>query len=176
MLVMTPSDENECRQMLYTAFRFDGPAAVRYPRGTGPGTAIEQEMRALPVGKGEIRRSGAKVAMLAFGTMLAPTLLAAADLDATVANMRFVKPLDRETIRAAAGSHELLVTIEENAVIGGAGSEVARAIEEMGLAVRLLRIGLPDRFIDHGDQQQLLAKLSMDSAGIVARVKATIGG
>jgi 1-deoxy-D-xylulose-5-phosphate synthase len=116
------------------------------------------------------------VALLAFGTLLGPALQAGDELDATVINMRFVKPLDRETIRAVAGSHELLVTIEENAVIGGAGSEVARAIEEMGLAVRLLRIGLPDRFIDHGDQQQLLAKLSMDSAGIVARVKATIGG
>jgi 1-deoxy-D-xylulose-5-phosphate synthase len=175
MTIMVPADENECRQMLYTAFRMDTPTAVRYPRG-GTGIAPDQEMRALPVGRSERRRAGRRVALLAFGTLLGPALQAGDELDATVINMRFVKPLDRETIRAVAGSHELLVTIEENAVIGGAGSEVARAIEEMGLAVRLLRIGLPDRFIDHGDQQQLLAKLSMDSAGIVARVKATIGG
>jgi 1-deoxy-D-xylulose-5-phosphate synthase len=171
MLVMTPSDENECRQMLYTAFRFDGPAAVRYPRGTGPGTAIEQEMRALPVGKGEIRRSGAKVAMLAFGTMLAPTLLAAADLDATVANMRFVKPLDRELVRELARNHELLVSIEENSIIGGAGAEVARCLEDLGPSVRLLRLGLPDRFIDHGDSNILLGQLGLDGPGIAARVR-----
>ena len=176
MTVMVPADENECRQMLYTAFRMDTPAAVRYPRGGSTGIAPDQEMRALPLGRAELRRRGGRVALLAFGTLLGPALQAGEALDATVLNMRFVKPLDRDAIREAAAGHELLVTIEENAVIGGAGSEVARALEEMGLAARLLRIGLPDRFVDHGDQQQLLAQLAMDSAGIVSRVKATIDG
>jgi len=176
MTVMVPADENECRQMLYTAFRMDTPAAVRYPRGGSTGIAPDQEMRALPLGRAELRRRGGRVALLAFGTLLGPALQAGEALDATVLNMRFVKPLDRDAIREAAAGHELLVTIEENAVIGGAGSEVARALEEMGLAARLLRIGLPDRFVDHGDQQQLLAQLAMDSAGIVSRVEATIGG
>ncbi len=171
MVVMAPSDENECRQMLYTAFRCDGPAAVRYPRGTGTGVAIEQEMRALPIGKGEIRRRGAKIALLAFGTMLAPALQAAEELEATVANMRFVKPVDRELVRELALNHELLVCIEENAIIGGAGAEVARCLEELGLRVRLHRLGLPDRFIDHGDSNILLSQLGLDGPGIAARVR-----
>ncbi|MBI3140966.1 MAG: 1-deoxy-D-xylulose-5-phosphate synthase [Rhodocyclales bacterium] len=174
MVVMAPADENECRQMLYTAFRTDAPTAVRYPRGHGPGTVPEKEMRALPVGKGEIRRSGTKVALLAFGSMLAPALAAGEELGATVANMRFVKPLDRELVRDLALGHDLLVTLEENAVIGGAGAEVARALEEQGLEVRLLRLGLPDRFIDHGDTALLLAQTGLDAKGIAEKVKQAI--
>ncbi len=151
MVVMTPSDENECRKMLTTALSIDGPSAVRYPRGSGPGAAIEPALETLPVGRGELRRHGKQVALLAFGAMLAPALKAAETLDATVANMRFVKPLDMDLIRQLAADHTLLVSIEENALIGGAGAEVARALEECGLRTPLLRLGLPDKFIDHGD-------------------------
>ncbi|MFZ5512021.1 MAG: 1-deoxy-D-xylulose-5-phosphate synthase [Pseudomonadota bacterium] len=172
--VMAPADENECRQMLYTAFQLDAPTAVRYPRGTGPGVTPSKEMQALPVGKGEVRRRGRKVALLAFGAMLASALEAGEELDATVANMRFVKPLDRELIADLAATHEFLVSIEENAVIGGAGSEVARALEELAPGKRLLRLGLPDHFVDHGDTALLLAELGLDRAGIVARVRQAI--
>ena len=174
MTVMVPADENECRQMLYTAFQLDGPAAVRYPRGNGPGVAPEAAMKALAVGTAEVRREGKRVALLAFGTLLAPALQAGEELDATVVNMRFVKPLDVALVRDLAATHELLVTIEENAVIGGAGSEVARALQEGGSATRVLQLGLPDRFIDHGDQGRLLAQIGLDKDGIVARVQATI--
>jgi len=174
MVVMTPSDEAECRRMLTTAFHHDGPAAVRYPRGSGPGTPIVEELDTLPIGKGEIRRQGRKVALLAFGAMLTPALAAAEALDATVANMRFVKPLDAELVAELAASHELLVSIEENSLIGGAGSEVARALEAAGLTTRLLRLGLPDQFIDHGDSALLLAEAGLDAAGIERRVKAQL--
>jgi 1-deoxy-D-xylulose-5-phosphate synthase len=172
--VMAPADENECRQMLYTAFQLDAPTAVRYPRGTGPGVTPSREMQALPVGKGEVRRRGRKVALLAFGAMLAPALEAGEELDATVANMRFIKPLDRQLVAELAATHELLVSIEENAVIGGAGSEVARVLEELALEKRLLRLGLPDHFVDHGDTAMLLAELGLDRAGIVAQVRQAI--
>jgi 1-deoxy-D-xylulose-5-phosphate synthase len=172
MVVMTPSDENECRKMLSTAYRIDGPSAVRYPRGSGPGVAVEKELTGLPLGKGEIRRRGRKIALLAFGSMLTPALAAAEALDATVANMRFVKPIDRQLIIELAGEHSVLVSVEENAVIGGAGSEVARVLEEIGSTVKFLRLGLPDRFIDHGDQAILLAELGLDRDGIVRSVRA----
>jgi len=172
MVVMAPSDENECRRMLTTAFRRDGPSAVRYPRGSGTGTPVENSLTDLPIGKGEIRRRGQKVALLAFGSMLAPALAAAEELDATVADMRFVKPIDRELIIGLAREHSLLIGIEENALIGGAGSEVARALEEAGIPTPLLRLGLPDRFIDHGDQALLLAELGLDRDGIVRSVRA----
>jgi 1-deoxy-D-xylulose-5-phosphate synthase len=174
MTVMAPADENECRQMLYTAFQLDSPAAVRYPRGSGPGVAPQKDMEALAVGKAQMRRRGKRIALLAFGTLLAPALQAGEELDATVVNMRFVKPLDGEMVGELAQSHELLVTIEENTVIGGAGAEVARCLEERGFVKRLLRLGLPDRFVDHGDQAQLLAQVGLDQAGIVARVKAAV--
>jgi len=174
LVVMTPSDENECRKMLSTALTIDGPSAVRYPRGSGPGTAMEPGLGALPVGKGEVRRQGRRVAILAFGAMLAPALKAAESLDATVANMRFVKPLDTELVQQLAASHELLVTIEENTLIGGAGAEVARALEMAGLRTSLLRLGLPDRFIDHGDSALLLAEVGLDDAGIVRSVTARL--
>ncbi|MBI4741663.1 MAG: 1-deoxy-D-xylulose-5-phosphate synthase [Betaproteobacteria bacterium] len=172
MVVMAPSDENECRRMLTTAFRRDGPSAVRYPRGSGTGTPVENSLTDLPIGKGEIRRRGQKVALLAFGSMLAPALAAAEELDATVADMRFVKPIDRELIVGLAREHSLLVSIEENALVGGAGSEVARVLEEAGILTPLLRLGLPDRFIDHGDQALLLAGLGLDRDGIVRSVRA----
>ena len=171
MVVMTPSDEDECRKMLTTAYRLDGPAAVRYPRGTGPGTVIDRELVGLPVGKGEIRRRGHSVALLAFGSMLTPALAAAEELDATVANMRFVKPIDRELIMALAAEHSLLISVEENALIGGAGAEVARVLEDTGNPVRLLRLGIPDRFIEHGDQALLLAEIGLDRDGIVRAVR-----
>src|SRR5512139_3222693 len=176
MVVMAPSDENECRQMLYTAYTLDGPAAVRYPRGTGMGVDVEREMRALPVGKGEVRRTGRNVAILAVGSMLRTALDAADTIDATVANLRFVKPLDEELVLELARTHGLLVTIEENAVMGGAGSAVAEALEARGIAVPILQLGLPDRFVDHGDQNQLLASIGLDKAGVVAAIRARLPG
>jgi len=174
LTVLAPADENECRQMLYTAFTLDGPAAVRYPRGSGPGVAPVKAMQALPLGRGELRREGRRIALLAFGAMLRPALEAAAELDATVANMRFVKPLDRELVRRLAETHELLVTIEEHAVMGGAGGAVCEVLADMGLETRVLLLGLPDRFIDHGDHAALLASIGLDAAGIVKSVRAVI--
>ena len=171
LVIMAPADEDECRKMLTTAMGIDGPSAVRYPRGGGSGVTPETALTALPVGKGEIRRQGKGVALLAFGSMVQAALGAGEILDASVANMRFVKPLDRELLAELARNHELLVSVEENALIGGAGSEVARALEEMGLAVPLLRLGLPDHFIDHGDQNLLLAELGLDVDGIVRQVR-----
>ena len=174
MVVMVPADENECRLMLTTAFRIDGPSAVRYPRGSGPGVSPSLTLATLPVGKGEIRRQGKRIAILAFGTLLSAALEAADTLDATVANMRFVKPLDRDLVVQLANTHDVLVTLEENAVIGGAGAEVARALETLALKTPLLRLGLPDHFIEHGDQAQMLAELGLDAAGIIRQVQAFI--
>ncbi|HZW24358.1 MAG TPA: 1-deoxy-D-xylulose-5-phosphate synthase [Gallionella sp.] len=171
MTVMAPADENECRQMLYTACRLDTPSAVRYPRGRGPGVAVNQTMQALPVGKGELRRSGKRVAILSFGSMLAPALAAGEQLDATVANMRFVKPLDAELVQKLAREHELLVTVEENVVQGGAGSAVAECLHQQGLAVPLLLLGLPDSFIEQGEHMQMLADCGLDAAGIAAAIR-----
>ena len=171
MTILAPSDENECRQMLYTAFSVDGPSAVRYPRGAGIGAAMQEEMVALPIGKGEIRRKGEKIAILAFGSMLHPALKAAEELNATVANMRFVKPLDEALVKELAQSHELLVTIEENVIQGGAGSAVLESIEKQGLTNRVLQLGLPDRFVEHGDHGVLLASCGLDAAGVIASVK-----
>jgi 1-deoxy-D-xylulose-5-phosphate synthase len=170
MTVMTPSDENECRQMLYTAITLDTPSAVRYPRGVGPGVAISSEMQALPVGRGEVRRVGRRVAILAFGSMLKPALLAGEQLDATVVNMRFVKPLDAELLRRMATDHELLVTVEENVVQGGAGSAVAECLIAQGIAMPLLQLGLPDSFIEQGEPAQMLIDCGLDAAGIIASI------
>ncbi|MDB5888590.1 MAG: 1-deoxy-D-xylulose-5-phosphate synthase [Rhodocyclales bacterium] len=170
MVIMAPADENECRQMLYTAYKLDVPTAVRYPRGSGLGVVPQKDMTALPLGKGEIRRHGKRVALLAFGSMLGSALAAAESLDATVANMRFVKPMDAALVQELAHSHELLVTLEENAIISGAGSEVARVLEEAGIATPIMRIGLPDRFIDHGDQQQLLTEIGLEAQQLAARI------
>ena len=181
MTVMTPSDENECRQMLYTAFQMDTPAAVRYPRGSGPGAAIETEMRALPIGKGEVRRQtgeaaeGRRIAILAFGSMLQPALKAAETLDATVANMRFVKPLDEALVLELARTHDLLVTVEENVVAGGAGSAVLEALGRHAVAASVLQLGLPDRFIDQGDPSLQIADAGLTAEGIAAAVGARLG-
>jgi len=171
MTVMAPADENECRQMLCTAFQLNTPAAVRYPRGCGPGVAVGRQMCVLPVGKGELRRSGRKVAILAFGSMLAPALAAAEQLDATVANMRFVKPLDAGLVLQLARDHELLVTVEENTVQGGAGSAAAECLQQHGVTVPLLQLGLPDNFIEQGTHAQMLADCGLDAAGLVAAIK-----
>jgi 1-deoxy-D-xylulose-5-phosphate synthase len=174
LTLMTPADENECRQMLYTAFQMSAPAAVRYPRGTGPGVPIAKEMRSLALGKGELRCRGTRVAILAFGSMLRPALEAAEELGASVANMRFVKPLDEDLVRQLAAEHELLVTVEEGAVMGGAGSAVAECLAAAGLTWPLLHLGLPDRFIDHGDTGLLLAAVGLDKAGLLASIRSPI--
>ena len=175
MTVMTPSDENECRQMLYTAFQMNTPAAVRYPRGTGPGVAVQKEMTALPVGRGEVRRQGkGGIAILAFGSMVAPALDAAEEFDATVANMRYVKPLDAELVRELAATHTLLVTIEENVIMGGAGSAVLESLQQQGCTVSVLQLGLPDRFIEQGDPAVQLASIGLDAAGIAASICARL--
>ncbi|MBU3695993.1 1-deoxy-D-xylulose-5-phosphate synthase [Dechloromonas sp.] len=174
MVVMTPSDEAECRQMLSTAFAHDGPSLVRYPRGSGCGAIPSTELHTLPLGKAEIRRQGKDVALLAFGPLLGAALAAGETLDATVVNMRYVKPIDAAMILELAGNHSLLVSIEENAVIGGAGSEVERVLAEQGINLPILRLGLPDRFIDHGEQGQLLAELGLDKDGIVQAVTARL--
>ena len=171
MVVLAPSDENECRQMLYTAFMHDGPSAVRYPRGAGTGAAVVREFTALPMGKAERRREGRRIALLAFGTMLAPALTAGEALGATVVNMRWVKPIDDALLKELAASHDALVTIEEHVVAGGAGSAVAESLAAQGLSVPLLHVGLPDRFVDHGEQAQLLRLESLDAGGIERRVR-----
>ena len=170
--VLVPADEDECRQMLYTAFMHQGPAAVRYPRGTGPGVPLRRDLVQLPWGKAQVRRAGKTLALLAFGSMLAPALAAGEELDATVVNMRFVKPLDRALLRQMALTHHGLVTLEEGARMGGAGSAVAEALGEMGLYSPLLTLGLPDQFVDQGDVPSLLARLSLDTAGILRSISA----
>ena len=170
MVVMAASDENECRKMLTTAYQYPGPAAVRYPRGAGIGAVVETELSSIEMGKGEIRRQGKGVAILAFGTMLAPSLQAAETLNATVANMRFIKPLDTALVAELAASHDLLVTIEEGSIMGGAGSAVTEALSAAGIVKPILQLGLPDKFIDHGDATQLLAQCGLDAAGITASV------
>jgi len=174
MVVMAPSDENECRQMLYTAFGHNGPAAVRYPRGSGKGAEIAKAMTAIPLGKGEVRRRGKKVAILAFGSMLQPALDAAEGLDATVANMRFVKPLDAQLVKELASTHDVLVTVEEHQVMAGAGSAVCELLAKECIEKQVLIIGLPDRFIDHGDPGRLLASVGLDAAGIQNSIRNVI--
>ncbi len=181
MTVMTPADENECRQMLYTGFTLDGPSAVRYPRGAGPGAVLQAELSALPIGKGVVVRemkgfdAGRKmprVAILAFGSMVRPSLDAAEELNATVANMRFVKPVDAALIFKLATTHDYLVTVEENAIMGGAGSAVLESLEEQGLHVPVLQLGLPDKFVEHGDPAILLADCGLNKDGIGLSIRA----
>jgi len=176
MTVMTPSDENECRQMLYTGFQMSTPAAVRYPRGTGPGVEVRKDMTALPVGKGEIRRRGKSIAILAFGSVLKPSLEAAAEIDATVANMRFVKPLDEALVLELAETHGLLITVEENVVAGGAGSAVLEALQQARIGAAVLQLGLPDRFIDQGDPGIQLAQVGLNKDGILKSIRERLAG
>jgi 1-deoxy-D-xylulose-5-phosphate synthase len=172
MVIMAPADENECRQMLYTATTLDGPAAVRYPRGRGPGVAILDEMTALPIGRAELRRRGGSgLALLAFGAMVMPATVLAERLDATLVNMRFIKPLDSALLHEIAGSHAGIVTIEDNAVAGGAGSACSEALDAEGLMTPRLHIGIPDRFIEHGSRDDCLAAAGLDLAGIAASIE-----
>lgn len=180
MLVMTPSDEAECRDLLTTAFRQSHPSAVRYPRGAGVGAIPTHDLRSLPLGKGEVRRqsqapAGKRIAIFAFGTLLYPALEAAEQIDATVANMRFVKPLDVELLKSLAHDHDYLVTIEDGAIEGGAGSACLEALSQAGIAKPLLELGIPDEFIEHGDYQLLMSQLGLDAAGIVASITGRFG-
>jgi 1-deoxy-D-xylulose-5-phosphate synthase len=172
ILIAAPSDENEFRKLLTTAFLHTGPSAVRYPRGIGTGVALEPNLEPVEIGRGVLRRRGADVALVAFGSLVAPALVAAETLDASVADMRFVKPLDVDLLRDLAQNHRLLVTLEENAVAGGAGAGVAEALAELGLSVPVLHLGLPDTFIEHGDAKRMLADCGLDAAGIERAVRA----
>lgn len=174
MVVMAPSDENETRLLLQTGLSHAGPAAVRYPRGTGPGAEIDKELETVPIGKGHVVREGKRIAILNFGTLLASAMPAAEALDATVADMRFVKPLDTDLIETLVEQHDVIVTLEENAVAGGAGSAVSEFLNAEGIAASLLHIGLPDRFVDHGKHGELLAECGLDPAGIQATIEARL--
>lgn len=171
MVVMAPSDENECRQMLYTAYQHQGPSAVRYPRGSGPKTPINKNMQALEIGKAEIRRHGHRIALLAFGSMLTPALEAGEQLNATVINMRFVKPLDQSLITALSSTHELIVTIEENTVMGGAGTAVLEFLHGISYQGQTLCLGLPDEFIEHGVHETMLKNCGLNPSGIIAAIE-----
>jgi 1-deoxy-D-xylulose-5-phosphate synthase len=175
MVVMAASDENECRQMLTTAYHYQGPAAVRYPRGAGIGAVIEKELGSIEMGKGQIKRQGRGIAILAFGSMVAPSVAAGTELNATVANMRFVKPLDVGLVKQLAAEHEYLVTVEEGCVMGGAGAAVAEALAAEGIVKPILMLGLPDKFIDHGDPAALLAGVGLDAKGIAASIRQRFG-
>ncbi len=170
MLVMTPSDENELRKMLTTGHQFKGPAAVRYPRGNGPDAVIESSLEPLEIGKGVVRRQGSKVAMLVFGVQLTEALIVAEKLDATVVDMRFVKPLDEALVREMAGRHDLLVTIEENAIMGGAGAAVSEFLARENILKSVLHLGLPDVYVEHAKPAQMLAECGLDTAGIEASI------
>lgn len=174
MLIAAPSDENECRQLLFTAYQHPGPAAVRYPRGSGVGALINPHMTALPIGKGVIKREGKSVAMLCFGTLLANAQIVADNLNASLCDMRFVKPLDTDLIDKMAASHELLVTLEENAIAGGAGSGVTEYLNEIGLNIPVLQLGFADEFVDHDSQKQQLAKQGLDAVAIEGRIRARL--
>ena len=174
MSIACPADENECRQLLTTAFEQNHPVAVRYPRGSGAGVAVDASLTALPYAKAEIRRQGKKIAILAFGTLLQPALVAAEKLDATVVNMRWVKPLDVDMLKQITAAHDVLVTVEEGAVMGGAGSAVGEAMQTMGLLKPLLQLGLPDVFIEHGDPAKLLSMQGLDAIGIEASISTFI--
>ncbi|MDQ7074809.1 MAG: 1-deoxy-D-xylulose-5-phosphate synthase [Gammaproteobacteria bacterium] len=170
LVIMAASDANECRQMLYTGHQHNGPAAVRYPRGSGPKVEIQSEMELIPLGRAEPRRQGKKIALLAFGSMLTPALQAAERLDATVINMRFVKPLDENLLLETAKEHQLLVTLEENAIAGGAGSGINEYLLSQGIQVPILNLGLPDQFSEHGVHSDLLRDYGLDAQGIVSQI------
>jgi 1-deoxy-D-xylulose-5-phosphate synthase len=171
MSLACPADERECRQLLSTAFAQNHPVAVRYPRGAGVGTVPGRDLDTLPFGKGDITRQGDTVAILAFGTLLAPAMQAAESLNATVVNMRWVKPLDVALLAQIAQSHARIVTVEEGCVMGGAGSAVGEALQSLQLVRPLLHLGLPDQFIEHGDPAKLLALQGLDAEGIERAVR-----
>ncbi|MDP3837823.1 MAG: transketolase C-terminal domain-containing protein, partial [Methylococcales bacterium] len=171
MLVMAPADENECRQMLYTGFLHNGPASVRYPRGKGPGVAVETTMTELPIGKAEVKHQGSRIAILAWGSMVTPALNAGKQLNATVVNMRFVKPIDEALILELAKSHDVFVTVEENALAGGAGSAVNDFLQAQRILMPVLNIALPDSFIEQGTREELLAFCGLDAQSILAQIE-----
>jgi 1-deoxy-D-xylulose-5-phosphate synthase len=175
LTLIAPADENECRMALTTAHRRDHPVAVRYPRGAGAGIEVRRGFDELPWGRGEVRRRGERIAVLAFGTLLYPALIAAERLNATVANMRFIKPLDTELVAALARTHEAIVTVEEGCLMGGAGSAVMEALHAAGIVVPVLSLGLPDTFIEHGDPARLLALNGLDADGIATSIAARFG-
>lgn len=175
MVIMAASDENECRQMLSTGFQYQGPVAIRYPRGSGIGATVGTDLATIPLGTGEIKREGKGIAILAFGTMVAPSVQAGNELDATVANMRFVKPLDVELLKRLAATHDAIVTVEEGSIMGGAGAAVAEAMAAAGIVKPLLNLGLPDEFIDHGDAATLLTSCGLDAKGIAASIRKRFG-
>ena len=175
MVVMVPADENECRQMLYTGIQVDGPASVRYPRGGGPGVEVEKEMTALPIGKAEIRSKGKRIAILAFGVVLEFAQAAADELGATVVNMRFVKPIDEELILNMAATHDLIVTVEENMVQGGAGEAVNQVLAENGVMQSIVNYGLPDRLIQHGSRDDMLNDVGMNKEGLMEFIQHHLG-
>ena len=172
MVVMTPADESECRRLLTTGFLHDGPAAIRYPRGSGPGVAIDPALAKVSIGKAEIRRKGRGIAMLAFGCPLAPAEVTGAELDATVINMRFAKPLDENLLLELARTHDAFVTLEDNAIAGGAGSAVAEFLASSGIEIPILQLGLPDAFLEHASREQLLAESGLDVEGVRRKVLA----
>jgi 1-deoxy-D-xylulose-5-phosphate synthase len=176
MMIMAPADEDESRQMLYTGFMHDGPAAVRYPRGKGPGVTPVEEMTALPIGKADVVRKGRSIAILSFGTVLAPAVAAADTLDATVVNMRFVKPLDEDIVLDMAKTHDLLVTVEENAIAGGAGSGVNEALQRHQCLIPVLNLGLGDEYLEHASREELLAQSGLDADGIGKSIRAFLAG
>lgn len=171
MVIMVPSDEDECRQMLYTGYQYQGPAAVRYPRGSGTGIDAQPQMQLLPLGKARVVRQGEHTAILAFGPLLSACQHAAEQLNATLVDMRFVKPLDEKLLTELAQSHKLLITVEDNAIAGGAGSAVNEFIAQAQLAVSSLNLGLPDHFIKHGSQEEIYTELALDSNGILASIQ-----
>jgi 1-deoxy-D-xylulose-5-phosphate synthase len=171
IIVAAPSDENECRQLLYTAYKHPGPAAVRYPRGTGTGARIIKEMTRCPIGESVQRRSGSGVAILSFGVLLPAALDAAAKLDATVIDMRWVKPLDESKVLELAASHELLVTLEDNCIAGGAGAAVNECLQRRAVLVQVLNLGLPDSFVDHGKREDQLAWIGLNADGVLASIQ-----
>lgn len=174
MLLMAPANENECRQMLYTGYLSNQPAMVRYPRGNGPGTEIEQQMTALPIGKAQMLRQGQSIAILSFGTLLQSAQAAATELDATLVNMRFIKPLDNALLDQIANDHDVIVTVEDNAIQGGAGSAVIEYLMQQKIIKPVLTIGLPDHFIKHGNQDEIYQELNLHAAGIIAQIQAYI--
>jgi 1-deoxy-D-xylulose-5-phosphate synthase len=169
MLVMAPADENECRQMLYTGFMHEGPASVRYPRGKGPGVTVNKTMAALPLGKAEVRHQGGRIAILAWGSMVTPALEVGKQMGATVVNMRFVKPIDTELVLELAKSHDVLITVEENVLAGGAGSAVNDLLQAQQILMPVLNIGLPDSFVEQGTREELLSLCGLDVQGILAQ-------
>ena len=172
LLIMAPADENECRQLLTTGFQYDGPAAVRYPRGKGPGAPIDAALTALPIGKAQIRHHGSRIAILAWGSMVSPALRAGQQLNATVVNMRFIKPFDQDLVLELAKTHDLFVTVEENVLAGGAGSAINDFLQAQRILMPVLNLGLPDRFVEQGTRDELLALCGLDSAGILASIEA----